>query len=357
MGVFQMEAHFAVYNSCVGPLAMLRPSCAFRLSSTLFFSIVLPLTIGAQPSDQASSRMEETWSAACSAKIERPVYPTAAIGSKATESVTTDLTVDTGGKPTSVALSGPVILIDAIRTAIDATVFPAACKGRRLSVKFSFKTTLDLPAQYFVSVCFVHPPNTFWVTANAIQIGCSHYAYTAALVEPGGMTPVTVCELLANPMAYNGKNVALLGRADNSNFDGSWVSQDNCTTKVITDGYIWPNQVAAGASGSGPAPPLGILVLDPDGLSRKLESVRRTTSLNMVKESFYSNDGGGTRLSKQEWTVIFGRIEAQKQLRPPSGTFLNRDWGNGFGQMNASPAQIIYTQENQFNILETAPGK
>src|SRR5258707_12435865 len=115
MGVFQMEAHFAVYNSCVGPLAMLRPSCAFRLSSTLFFSIVLPLTIGAQPSDQASSRMEETWSAACSAKIERPVYPTAAIGSKATESVTTDLTVDTGGKATSVGLSGPGILIDAIR--------------------------------------------------------------------------------------------------------------------------------------------------------------------------------------------------------------------------------------------------
>ena len=158
-------------------------------------------------------------------------------------------------------------------------------------------------------------------------------------------------------MAYDGKTVALLGKSDKSHFDGNWLSEDSCGSRLVTDGYVWPNQVWAGATSSGPTPPLGILVLDPRALDQKLNSVRQTTCLKMQEEPFFDvvSHSGGRRLVRQHWAVIFGRIEARKQLRPPR-TLPIRDWGNGFGQMSSSPVQIVYTQENEFDIQDSESG-
>ena len=93
---------------------------------------------------------------------------------------------------------------------------------------------MSLAAPYYVSTCFSHPPNVLSVIASTIKMVCSNYVYTSALVGPGGIFPITVCELLADPMAYDGKDVALLGRYDDSHFDGSWVSEDNCGSKLTT---------------------------------------------------------------------------------------------------------------------------
>ncbi len=129
------------------------------------------------------------------------------------------------------------------------------------------------------------------------------------------------------------------------------MSEDICDSTLTTD--VWPNQVAAASGISGPTPPLGILVPDPNVWRRSFGSVRRTTSLHVEELPFYTKDGfGGRRLFKQHWAVIFGRIEARRQLRPPR-QLPNRDWGNGFGQMNSSPAQIIFTQENEFLIQDS----
>jgi hypothetical protein len=321
------------------------------------FSAALNLNVGAQSSGQVTSSIEDTWSAVCSSKIEHPLYPTAAILSRLAGSVSADLVVERNGKAAAVTLSGPAPFADTVRAAIGGTTFPASCTGRSLKVTFSFQIKADLPAQYYVSACFSHPPNIFSVTADGIEIICSHYAYLGALVGPEGMTPITVCELLANPVAYDGKNVALLGRLDDSHFDGRWLSEDNCGSRLITDQHVWPNRVWIGGAESAPTPSTGILVVDPDALDRKLESVRRTTALKMEEVTFYGNNGLGTRLMKQNWAMIFGRIEAREQLRPPSGAFPNRDWGNGFGQMNSAPVQIIRKQENEFYIQETASGK
>ena len=330
---------------------------ALWLSFFFLFSASLHVTATAQTSERTTSAMEETWSSACSSKIDHPLYPTAALLSSLTGSVSADIVIDAEGKAATVAVNGPDPFAEAVRTAIGGTIFPAACEGRSLKVTFSFQTKPGLPEPYYVSACFSHPPNAFSVIADTIKMVCSHYVYTSALVAPGGISPITVCELLADPMSYDGKNVALIGRYDDSHFDGSWLSEDNCGSKLITDGYVWPNRVsAAGSVGSGPAPPLGPLVLDPSALDQKLESVKRTTFLSMEELSFIRTDGqgGGTRLVKQHWAVIFGRIEARKQLRPPHP---NRDWGNGFGQMNSAPAQIIFTQENEFYIEDTGSGR
>jgi len=309
----------------------------------------------AQTSVRAASAADEIWSAACSSKIEHPQYPAAALLSGREGSVSADIAVDAERRATAPTLSGPAPFAEAVRVAIGGTTFPTACEGRKLRVAFSFRTKTDLPALHYISVCFSHPPNVFSVIADGIKMVCSHYAYVGALTGIGGVSPITVCELLADPMAYDGKDVALLGRADDSHFDGSWLSEDNCSSKLITEGHVWPNRVAAGGEPSGPTPPLGLLVLDPNALDQKLESVRRTTSLKMEEVPYHGKDGFGMRLVKQHWAVIFGRIEARKQLRPPRPP-PDRDWGSGFGQMNAAPAHIIYTLENEFYIQDIDSG-
>ena len=130
--------------------------------------------------------MEETWSAVCSARIERPKYPAAALVSGLTGSVSADVTADAIGKATIITLSGPAPFTEAVRKAISDTTLPTPCEGRRLKVTFSFQTKTDLPVQHYVSACFSHPPNVFQVVAGAIEMVCSHYTYMSALVGPGG---------------------------------------------------------------------------------------------------------------------------------------------------------------------------
>jgi len=300
---------------------------------------------------------EDVWSAVCSAKIERPSFSDAVVQLKVAGTVSADIAV-VNEKASILQLAGPTPLSESVKTALLATTFPPPCTGRRLSVEFAFSIAPDLPAKYKVSACFSHPPNKFSILAGPIQMVCSHYSYMAPLSEPGGLTPITVCELLANRSAYNGKAVALLGKFLNSHFDGTWLSEDNCDSKITTAGYTWPNQVFIGGSESDPTPPNGLLVLDPDALSKKLDLVRRTTTLRMVEETLYRKGGGVTHeLVQENWAVIFGRIETRQDLRPPrrAGGGLDQDWGNGYGQMSASPAQIIGSSENTFYIQESPP--
>lgn len=326
-----------------------------RLLSLLLLSASLNATAQAQSNLGPALGTGETWSAACSSKINHPLYPDAALNTGLAGSVSATFIVDASGKATALGLSGPYGLVESVRTAIDETIFPLSCSGKKLKVEFSFKLEAQLPAQHHVSVCFSHPPSSFSVIANRIEMVCSFHTYASPLVAMGGLHPITVCELLADPMAYDGKEVALLGKWKDSHFDGLWLSEDRCKSRLTTDGYEWPNEVWIAGDRSAPAPPQGLLVLDPHALSEKLELVRGTTSLGLEEMAFVSKEGGGARKVPQHWAVIFGRIEARKQLRAPNEP--KADWGNGFGQMNSAPLQIIAKQENTFYISDAASAK
>jgi hypothetical protein len=299
------------------------------LRAKIAFAWTLPLTVAltcagaAGVADDAAAH-EDVWSAVCSAKIEHPLYTDAAVQSRLTGTVSADITV-LNEKASILELDGPPPLADSVRTALLTTTFPTACTGRRLKVKFSFKTASDMPVNYKVSVCCSHPPNQFSILAGPIQMVCSHYSYMAPLTEPGGLIPVTVCELLANRSAYDGKEVALLGRFLNSHFDGFWLSEDHCDSKITSGEYSWPNEVWISYSVSAPTPPSGLLVLDPEALAGKLALVRRTTALRMVEETLFHNDGTVTdEPVRENWAVIFGRIETRQDLRPRRGALAVR---------------------------------
>ena len=58
-------------------------------------------------------------------------------------------------------------------------------------------------------------------------------------VVAGTEVPVlSVCEILADRLAYNGKTVVVVGRTV-STTEGSWLDQE-CGQKLVIDGSEWP---------------------------------------------------------------------------------------------------------------------
>src|SRR5262245_16822081 len=107
------------------------------------------------------------------------------------------------------------------------------------------------------------------------------------------LVPVTVCEILANPQQFNGNSVAILGRFGRTN-EGWWLSEDDCGSKLVQQGYAWPNIVWLHCCYEpAPDPPSGSLRLDDVAMAAKLKQVRSTTKL---------------RHQTDQWAVVYGRI-------------------------------------------------
>lgn len=53
---------------------------------------------------------------------------------------------------------------------------------------------------------------------------------------------VTVCEVLADPLKYNGKMILLEGEINGTD-EGGWLTASDCQTPFATGGHIWPNSV------------------------------------------------------------------------------------------------------------------
>lgn len=173
---------------------------------------------------------------------------------------------------------------------------------------------------------------------------------------------VTVCEILKDPQHFNGEDLAVLGRLD-STTEGSWLSEDDCGFKLSTGGYDWPNLVWLNCCYE-PAPdlPSGSVLLDKDVLLEKLVQVRKTTQLKVHREWADGIVKDGKRVStpgwqfvKDDWTAVFGRLEARSELKAPSGTGLNRYWGNGFGHLRSSPVQLVIRERNIKVIPDEQP--
>ena len=178
------------------------------------------------------------------------------------------------------------------------------------------------------------------------------------------LAPVTVCEILASPQQFNGRNVAVLGRLATTD-EGWWLAEDDCGRKLVTDGHTWPNSIWLHCCYKpAPDPPTGSLVLDQTVLSEKLHRVRGTTKLRTEKRWF----GGGRSIQdgkvvstpaslrdvREDWAVAYGRVEAPSELRTEIGGD-GRLRGAGFGHLGAAPAQLVIKQKNLQTIPDDSP--
>jgi hypothetical protein len=120
-------------------------------------------------------------------------------------------------------------------------------------------------------------------------------ALPARAADP--VTPITVCEVLANLPAHEGKDAAILGRYSFRR-DGRWMGEETCRAGASGPAVLWLTEDGA----AGPKLP-GNFEIDAAVLNRKFaELVKRTT---LGKFRFGTPD-------YDRWAVVYGRIVSRK---------------------------------------------
>ena len=145
--------------------------------------------------------------------------------------------------------------------------------------------------------------------------------------EPA-LQPVTVCEVLQDLPAYDGKVVAVVGRFSSRQM-GRWLGEQKCGRKLVTGNQEWPNALwVAYDPAAAPQPPV-VLAVDAALLAQKLRAVKLGTSL--TKLPFGSPD-------YDNWAVVYGRVETRKDLVTVTEGGTRK---NGFGYGESSPARLV----------------
>lgn len=137
------------------------------------------------------------------------------------------------------------------------------------------------------------------------------------------LKPITVCDVFASRMAFNGKYVAVIARMGGT-FEGSWLSDARCSNEIKLDGHKWPTTIWQEYDASGQTLFTGAMVIDWEDANAKFAELKDTNKLRYESES---------------WVIIYGRIETRKKLKRGSNT---GEGGNGYGHLGAAPVQIVY---------------
>jgi hypothetical protein len=127
-------------------------------------------------------------------------------------------------------------------------------------------------------------------------LACGISCALAPAAEPP-LVPLTVCEVLHDLPALDGKTVVVLGRYSFRQ-NGRWMAEQGCEAPPATPPLIWLTEDAKAA----PKPP-GDFELDAITLQRKFANIQRHTSLAKLKFGNPEYD---------RWAMVYGRIEARK---------------------------------------------
>jgi hypothetical protein len=124
----------------------------------------------------------------------------------------------------------------------------------------------------------------------------------AAAAADNALVPLTVCEVLKDLPAEDGKVVPVLGRFSFRR-DGRSINEESCGPKNAAAETDPPNTIRlTDDSKTGPKPP-EVFALDGAAVSRKLKAVQEHTRLRTFRFGTPDYD---------RWAVVYGRIEADK---------------------------------------------
>ncbi len=136
-------------------------------------------------------------------------------------------------------------------------------------------------------------------------------------LQPGPQLP-DVCEVLADPNLYNGKEVAVVGRMEHSvsiTDHYEFLSQDRCRYRLTKNHHNWADsiQIWVGEEEGMPKAPSDMPKFDQAMLREKLAFIRRTTKLGSHKAPGFKTQGNTLVYDKNvivpnEWAVVYGRL-------------------------------------------------
>jgi hypothetical protein len=115
------------------------------------------------------------------------------------------------------------------------------------------------------------------------------------------LVPLTVCEIVHDLSASQGKSVAVLGRYSFREF-GSWVGEQTCEPAEPAAGAAPPQLWLVEDPVGGPRPPEHF-EMDATAVHHKIVEIARHTSLGKFRFGTPDYD---------RWAVIYGRVEPRK---------------------------------------------
>jgi hypothetical protein len=130
---------------------------------------------------------------------------------------------------------------------------------------------------------------------RSISVAFFMAAFAAAADPP--IPPVTVCEILADLPAHEGKNVAVLGRYSFRR-DGRWIGEQSCEPAIAVPSILWLTEDSI----DGPKPSAN-LEFDVAVLNKKFAALTRRTSLGKFRFGNPEYD---------RWAVVYGRVVSRK---------------------------------------------
>ncbi len=137
------------------------------------------------------------------------------------------------------------------------------------------------------------PGNT--VIGRSISIALLATAFAAAADPP--IPPVTVCEILVDLPAHEGKDVAVLGRYSFRR-DGRWIGEQSCEPATAVPPVLWLTEDEFTAP-----KPAGNLAFDVAVLNKKFAALTHRTSLGKFRFGQPEYD---------RWAVVYGRVVSRK---------------------------------------------
>ncbi len=111
------------------------------------------------------------------------------------------------------------------------------------------------------------------------------------------LVPLSVCEVLHDLPAQEGKNVAVLGRYSFRDA-GTWIGEQSCEPPVEGPALLWLVE----SSKDGPKPP-GNFEIDAAALRKKLAEIQRHTSLGKFRFGTPEYD---------RWAIVYGMVKQRQ---------------------------------------------
>ncbi len=122
-------------------------------------------------------------------------------------------------------------------------------------------------------------------------------AGSATFSADAPIVPLSVCEVLRDLPAHDGKEVAVLGRYSFRE-NGRWIGEQACDPALDVPPQLWLVERLS----DGPKPP-DQFALDAVALKKKLAEIKRRTSLGKFR--FGTSD-------YDRWAVIYGEVKARQ---------------------------------------------
>jgi len=141
------------------------------------------------------------------------------------------------------------------------------------------------------------------------------------------LAKVTVCEVMADPLKYDGKMILLQGEISATD-EGGWLIAGACPIPFVTGDHVWPNSIFLQGD------PTDKHNLHPVAFAFDYASEQRASATAKRLNQKYSG-------KKLRWTYV-GLLETRRDWAPFLARYPNGSSRYiGFGHLSEAPAQLI----------------